>query len=452
VPANLTQALLKHNQQVPRYTSYPTANHFSEALGSGEATVWLSEIDEAKPLSLYFHVPFCKEICWYCGCHTKASKQYTPVSDFLTYLKKEVTLVAGKLGAKRAVAHIHFGGGSPSYMSPEDFAALMNHVSAHFLINPDAEIAIEIDPRELTELKVAAYRKAGVTRVSLGVQDFHKNVQLAINRLQPLHMIYKAVQLLRDYGITQINMDLLYGLPKQTSTSIRENIEIALGLNPSRISLFGYAHVPWMKKHMRLIDESTLPGGTARLEQFAAAAEALADKGYIQIGLDHFVKPDDPMAIALNELTLARNFQGYSTDSASVMIGFGPSAISDLQDGYLQNTLANHAYYAALDDGIIPTAKGIRVSPDDLVIRRLIEQLMCYMEIDLDSFAANEGLPLSQFAPAIEKLIPLIQDGLVTLEKSLIRINPETPQAVRLVCAAFDPYLSVSQKKHAQVA
>jgi len=452
LPANMTHALLKHNQQVPRYTSYPTANHFSEVVGAGDAAIWLSQIDSTEPLSLYLHIPFCKKICWYCGCHTKASKRYEPVRDYLSYLKKEISLVAPKLDGKRPVAHIHFGGGSPSYMSADDFNDILGHINRHFSVLEKAEIAIEVDPRELTEMKVAAYSQAGVNRVSLGVQDFHSDVQTAINRLQPLHMIYDAVALLRAYKINNINMDLLYGLPKQTTERVRENIKIALGLNPSRISLFGYAHVPWMKKHMGQIDETTLPDGAERLDQFAAAAETLLEKGYIQIGLDHFVKPDDPMAIALKNHTLTRNFQGYSTDNASTLIGFGTSAISDLPQGYLQNTLNNHAYFDALDADMLPTRKGVRVKPADFVTRRLIEQLMCYMEIDLEDFAKREGLPANHFTPVLEKLAPLHQDGLVEVSGMCVSINAEAPQVVRLVCAVFDPYLTVSQKKHAQVA
>jgi len=452
VQENLSQKLLNHNQQVPRYTSFPTANHFSEAVSEPDASKWLTALSEDTPLSIYFHIPFCKEICWYCGCHTKASKQYKPVTDFLAYLLKEVSHVAQLLENKRKVAHIHFGGGSPSYLSPDDFTRLIDHVTALFDLQKGAEIAIEVDPRELTELKVAAYHKAGVTRASLGVQDFHSDVQHAINRLQPVHTIYQAVQLLRDYGIDQINMDLLYGLPKQTAASIKRNIDMALGLNPSRISLFGYAHVPWMKKHMRLIDESTLPNGEDRLNQFAVAADALKNKGYVQIGLDHFVKPNDVMAQAFKARSLTRNFQGYSTDSAPAMIGFGPSAISDLPQGYVQNTLANHAYFSALDEGKLPTAKGVIVTKDDQMIRRLIAQLMCYMEVDIKAFEADEGLAPGHFSYANYALEPLAKDTLISYQKDKIRINPNAPQAVRLVCAAFDPYLNVSQKRHAQIA
>jgi oxygen-independent coproporphyrinogen-3 oxidase len=449
---DLASALLKHNHQVPRYTSYPTANHFSDSVSAKDYQGWLEAVPSGEALSLYFHIPFCKKICWYCGCHTKASEKYEPVAHYLAYLKKEIGLVAEMLGTKKSVAHIHFGGGSPSYINADDFTDFMEHVGQKFTILPDAEIAIEVDPRELTELKVAAYRKVGVSRVSLGVQDFHRNVQAAINRVQPLPLIYDAVNLLREYGIEHINMDLLYGLPDQTVESISQNIDIAAGLNPYRISLFGYAHVPWMKKHMRLIDEAALPDGAERLNQFNAAATGLIDKGYVQVGLDHFVRVNDPMAEALADRTLTRNFQGYSTDGAQTLLAFGTSAIGDLPNGYVQNTVSNHAYYAALDAGELPIAKGNAVMPKELVTRRLIEQLMCYLEIDLKGFCAKENLSDDHFAPALDSLKPLIEDGLVELQGNVVRVPKAMPQAVRLVCAAFDPYFVVSTKKHAQVA
>lgn len=445
-------ALLKYNQKVPRYTSYPTANHFSNTVTHKHYAKWLSDIEDGEGLSLYFHIPFCKKMCWYCGCHTKATRQYDSVSHYLAYLKKEVELVSARLGSKNTVQHIHFGGGSPSYIAADHFANFLEHVRSCFRVSSEAEIAVELDPRETTELKVAAYAQSGVNRVSLGVQDFHKEVQTAINRVQPIHQIFDVIQLLDQYGIQEVNLDLLYGLPNQTIASIEENISIATGLNPSRISLFGYAHVPWLKKHMRLMDETLLPDSMERLEQFAIASHALSTKGYVGVGLDHFVRPDDPMAVALKERTLSRNFQGYTTDSSRNLIGFGTSAISDLAPGYAQNTLENRAYFAALDEGLLPTARGTEVTRDDKIVRRLISELMCYMDLDLKAFAAKEAIDMLAFEPAIEKLDKLIADQLVSYENGRIQINPDTPQAVRIVCSAFDPQLSISKQRHAQVA
>jgi len=449
---DITKALLKHNRPVPRYTSYPTAPHFSGKIDAGVAAQWLAETPADQPLSLYFHIPFCKKLCWYCGCNTKATLKYDPVRQYLEYLKKEVSLVAGMMAGKRHVSHIHFGGGSPSYIRPNDFAGFMDHVRTQFDVLSDADIAIEIDPRELTAPKVVAYKKAGVTRASLGVQDFHEDVQTAINRVQPLHNVVDGVKLLHNYGINQINMDLLYGLPLQTTESISRNIDIAVGLVPQRISLFGYAHVPWMKKHMRLIPTNSLPSGEDRIDQFEIARTALEKKGYVQVGLDHFVRPDDAMAIALKQQTLKRNFQGYSTDCAPVLVGFGASAISAVQQGYYQNTADVKGYSAALDNEHLPIIKGIELREDDRVRRALIEHLMCYMKIDLEEFCHLHKISPAMFAPALQQLSELEQAGLVKVDNLTISTMPGAAQAVRLICAAFDSYLAPEKGKHSQVA
>ncbi|SDE01300.1 oxygen-independent coproporphyrinogen III oxidase [Kordiimonas lacus] len=448
----LQESLLKRNRQVPRYTSYPTAPHFSEAVTGSTVAGWLEALDSDADLSLYFHIPFCRKMCWYCGCNTKATKRYSPVDRYLDYLFKEIEMVSGRLSGDQTVRHIHFGGGSPSMLKPTDFERLMATIRSHFSLAKDAEIAIELDPREITEAKVAAYALAGVTRASLGVQDFHEDVQVAINRRQPFHVIYDAVNLLKAYGIKSINMDLLYGLPHQTEDLLKENVDFASALGADRISLFGYAHVPWMKKHMRLIDEGTLPDGPARLKQFDAAKHHLEHRGYVAVGLDHFVLPRDSMAKALEAGTLKRNFQGYTTDAASTLIGFGASAISSLPQGYAQNTPATHSYFAMLDAGDLPTAKGKAISDDDRIRRQIIEHLMCYFELDLISFCEENGVDIGLFDEAIERLQGLKGEGLVSLNQGMIRIPREAQQAVRLVCAAFDSYLTDSPKRHAQVA
>ena len=284
------------------------------------------------------------------------------------------------------------------------------------------------------------------------MQDFHAHVQEAIGRVQPFHVIYDAVRLLRDYGIHQINMDLLYGLPHQTTEIIEKNIDYAAALNPGRIALFGYAHVPWMKKHMRLINEDELPNGAERLQQFDAAALRLADRGYRAIGLDHFVLGQDPMAKALDDKRLKRNFQGYTTDAADALIGFGPSAISALPQGYAQNTLANHDYAAALVAGELPIIKGRALTADDHLRRDLIETLMCYFTIDIEAFCRAHDVASDYFDDAFPRLETLQADGLVALDGRKITVPEEVRQAVRLVCAAFDAYLDVSTKRHAQVA
>ena len=450
--AMLQDALLKHNQQVPRYTSYPTAPHFSSAVGSARYASWLDDIADGSSLSLYFHIPYCRKLCWYCGCHTKATKQYRPVETYLDYLLKEIDLVRARLSGGQRVKHIHFGGGSPSILSPEDFAKIMDTLRSQFDIARNAEIAIELDPREASEAKIASYAKWGVNRVSLGVQDFHEKVQDAINRRQRFHTVYDTVQTLRDYGITSINMDLLYGLPHQTAAMVTENVDFAVALNPSRIALFGYAHVPWMKKHMRLIDETALPDSPERLAQFDAAETRLAKRGYTAIGLDHFVRAHDPMLKALNDRTLRRNFQGYTTDGADALIGFGVSSISSLPQGYVQNTAVNADYFTALDAGRLPATKGKALSNDDQLRRAIIDHLMCYFELDLGAFCAEHDIDIDYFEEAAPLLDELRSDGLIRVDGAMIKVPPSARQAVRLVCSAFDTYLQGGKQRHAQVA
>lgn len=448
----LREALLGENRQVPRYTSYPTAPHFKENMSDDGVSVWLRELPENGRLSLYFHIPYCRTLCWYCGCHTRATKRYNLISEYLDILSREIDLIASKLDKRLPVDHIHFGGGSPSMISSEDFADLMAVIRAYFNVTKDAEIAIELDPREVTEAKVAAYALAGVNRASLGVQDFHIEVQTAINRRQPFHVVYNAVNLLRSYGISRINMDFLYGLPHQTVGHVVENLNFASTLAPSRISLFGYAHVPWMKKHMRLIDEGSLPDAAERLTQFDAATDKLHKLGFKPIGLDHFVRADDPMAISEEERTLRRNFQGYTTDAADALIGFGPSAISAFPQGYCQNTTIAKNYEEAVCDGSLPVNRGLTLSEDDRIRAALIEKLMCYFEIDLQEFCKGLGINTDYFNDAMDELADLQQKGLVEVENQAISIPKEARQAVRLVCAAFDNYLQENKNRHAQVA
>jgi len=460
------KSLLKHNKNTPRYTSYPTAPHFreiAELLSTGEPSYeeWLQKLDTQQPLSLYVHVPFCKKICWYCGCHTKATNKYSPVEQYLTYLKREISLVAKTIQNKHQTApivgHIHFGGGSPSYLSATDFNALMQHIKTCFSISPSAEIAIELDPREINEAKVASYKINGVNRVSLGVQDFHPNVQKAINRYQPFHTVYESLKLLKQYSIQSCNIDLLYGLPLQTPEMIAENIILATALQPNRISLFGYAHVPWMKKHMRLIDEATMADAEGRLEQFSVAQAALTQKGYRQIGLDHFVAENDPMAKAYDTGTLKRNFQGYSTDTATTLIGFGPSAISSLPATYAQNTPDNRLYYKMLDDGALPVAKQVALTEDDIVRRGIIEHIMCYgiynLSLHSAKFSASKkALAHTAFINAETQLEQLAIDNLITFSKEQQTLRVLIPQASRLAAAAFDAYLAPNVAQHTQVA
>src|SRR6478735_2794399 len=325
------------DERLPRYTSYPTAPHFTGEIGAESYGDWLRALRPGTKASLYLHVPFCRSMCWYCGCHTTVALRDQPIVDYLAVLRREIETVASQLQAPLHIHHIHFGGGTPTIVTPEDFLGLMALLRKHFAIQPQAEIAVEIDPRRLTAAMMETLGIAGVNRASLGVQSFDPPVQKAINRIQSVEQTAAVVAGLRASGISGVNFDLIYGLPKQTVRSCIETVERCVELRPERFSVFGYAHVPEFKKHQRRIDEKDLPDGLERREQAEAIAQALVAAGYIRIGLDHFALQDDTMGQARAERALRRNFQGYTTDGAETLIGFGASAIGRLENGYVQN-------------------------------------------------------------------------------------------------------------------
>ena len=441
----------KYDLRVPRYTSYPTAPHFHPGVGAETYGRWLGELDPATELSLYLHIAYCAEMCWFCGFHTKITKRYTPVAAYLEALFGEIALVADALPGRMPARHIHFGGGSPTILSAEDFVRIIATLRERFLVKPDAEIAVELDPRTADEAYVAAMARAGVTRASIGVQDFDPKVQQAINRIQPYEVTERVIGWLRQYGVPEINMDLVYGLPHQTVTGLLSTIDRAVGFRPRRIALFGYAHVPWMKKHQRLIPEETLPDTETRWRQYEEGCRRLAEEhGYVQIGLDHFAAPDDEMAVALKARNLHRNFQGYTTDTASVLIGFGASGIGSLPQGYVANVGEIHFYQQAIAEGRLATQRGIAINDDDRLRRAIIERLMCDLAVDLDAVAARFGQDGGQFAEELASLAPMQADGLVNVEGRRITVTEDGRTLVRAACAAFDRYLRRGEQRHSK--
>jgi oxygen-independent coproporphyrinogen-3 oxidase len=437
------ELLAKYDRPVPRYTSYPTAPHFHVGIGSDDYRSWLAELPSDARLSLYLHVPFCQELCWYCGCHTTVARRYQPVAEYQSLLLDELNLVYEALGGRRPVGHIHFGGGTPTMLAPDDLRDLGERLHDQFEVLADAEFAVEIDPRRLTRETVAALAAIGVNRASLGVQDVNPEVQRAINRWQPFAVVERAVDWLRAAGILGINFDLMYGLPQQTTDLVRASVDAALTLRPARLALFGYAHVPWMKRHQRLIDEASLPAGGERAAQFEVAATRLRQAGYVAIGIDHFALPDDSLAVALKEHRLHRNFQGYTTDDAAALLGFGASAIGGLPQGYVQNAVPLPQYREAIREGRLATARGIRLTEEDRRRRAIIERLMCDFVVDLNGSA-------SELAAELEALGPFQADGLLALEDRLIRIKPEGRPLVRAICAVFDAYLERNLARHSR--
>ena len=337
-------AAIYGEERLPRYTSYPTAPHFTSAIGPETYARWLAELPAGASASLYLHVPFCREMCWYCGCHTQIVRRDELIVGYQRTLLREIGLAAETIGRRIKVEHIHFGGGTPTIMAPEAFAELMAVMRQKFFVLPSAEIAVEIDPRTLTADMVEAMRLSGVNRASLGVQSFDPVVQRAINRVQSFEQTAAVVEMLRRAGIEGINFDLIYGLPHQTVASCLDTVRRSLALAPDRFSVFGYAHVPDFKKHQRMINAAVLPDGLARHDQACAIANALKEAGYVQIGLDHFARPGDSMAVAYEQRTLRRNFQGYTTDTSETLLGFGASAIGHLPQGYVQNEVQIGAY------------------------------------------------------------------------------------------------------------
>lgn len=429
------------NRSVPRYTSYPTAPHFAPAVTSATCREWLSDIPDETALSLYFHVPFCRQLCAYCGCTTKATLKDEPIVAYIDMLRRELAMVARIVGP-RHVNHIHWGGGTPNLVPTDLFAEVVDDIDRYFTIVDGAEHAIEIDPRSFSMADAHAFARSGVNRASLGVQDFDARVQDVIGRVQPFGIVEAAVTALREAGITAINFDLIYGLPDQTQDSIRQTAKLTGDLAPSRIALFGYAHVPWFKGHQRLIEEGRLPDQTQRLELARAAREVIDSYGYDSIGIDHFARPEDDLAVAARTGQLHRNFQGYTTDDASALIGLGASSIGKLPQGYVQNVPDVGNWSRAIADGVLATHRGKELSLDDRFRAAIIERILCDFSADLAAICRAHAMLPSVLNRAREALKPFIDSGFVVWnDQQRLAITEHQPQLARVVAAAFDSYL-----------
>lgn len=454
-PLDTARLLARYGRPVPRYTSYPTAPHFTPEVTGETYAAWLAAVPAEAAVSVYVHVPFCAELCLYCGCQTAVVRNATPVTAYAERLEEEIARVRARLPGRLTLKHLHFGGGTPTMLADADFARVMGALRRAFDFAPDAEIAIEIDPRTMDAAKVAVLAREGFNRASLGVQDFEEKVQAAIGRHQSQAQTQAVADALRAAGITALNLDLMYGLPHQTAQSLTHTVEAALGLAPDRIAVFGYAHVPWMKKHQTLIPEADLPGLEARLEQAALVADLLTARGYRAVGLDHFARACDPMAQRAAAGTLKRNFQGYTTDDAPVLLGFGASSIGALPQGYVQNVAATAQWHQAMELGGLPIARGIALAGEDRLRRAVIERLMCDLRVDLADLAAAHGATIDLFAPELEALEPLIADGLATRRGSVVEVPERARAFTRVVCAVFDPRLHAARaqepekKRHA---
>jgi oxygen-independent coproporphyrinogen III oxidase len=437
-------------EKLPRYTSYPTAPQFSDAIGHEAYGRWLGTLPRETTASLYLHIPFCRAMCWYCGCHTTITRRDAPIVDYLAVLRREIDLVAERLGAPLRISHVHFGGGTPTIMKPAEFIALIELMRRRFSFDGDAEIAVEIDPRTLTPAMIAALGEAGATRASLGVQSFDPAVQRAINRIQTFEQTAHAVTGLRGAGVQGINFDLIYGLPHQTVESCTGTVRQCLELRPDRFSVFGYAHVPGFKKHQRKIDEAMLPDSAARYAQAEAVAGALTEAGYRRIGLDHYALPDDSMTQAQDKGVLHRNFQGYTTDPSDDLIGFGASAIGRLAGGYVQNEVVLGPYAERIARGEFATAKGYALTADDRLRATLIERIMCDFQVDVGQVCRQYGARPEAILHPNVRLRTLEKDGIVRIDGHMLSVNDDTRFLVRSVASAFDAYLEASSRAHSR--
>lgn len=437
--------LLRYAEQPsPRYTSYPTAPHFTEAVDAGTVRTWLADLPADATLSLYLHIPFCREICRYCGCHTYATRRDEPIASYTDTMAKEIALVAAATPARR-VTHIAWGGGTPNILRSSQFRTLCARLRERFDLSGLIEHAVEIDPRLLTADMAHVLGEEGVTRASLGVQDVNPHVQAAIGRIQCDKLVRNAVQMLRAAGVGAVSIDLMYGLPLQTVEDVRRSARVAAALAPDRLATFGYAHVPWFKKRQRLIDEADLPGTEMRFAQAAALREELEASGFVALGFDHFARSDDPLAKAAKAHAMKRSFQGFSCDTADALVGLGASAISTYPQGYAQNAPEPGAWSRAIDAGHLATARGVALNDDDRTRRAIIDRLLCDFAVDLAPFGGAQ-----RFSDALGRCGQLVRDGLAQLDGDRVVVTPRGRPFARLVAEAFDAYRADGAARHSR--
>ena len=444
-PLTPSQRIAYATARLPRYTSYPTALQFG-ALDSATFQEWLSETGPDDRLSLYVHIPFCKTLCWYCGCHTGVTRSRTRIARYAQALARESELLARALPPSAGVEHLHFGGGSPDALGAEDLARLLGTLRAQFDLRPGAEIAAELDPRNLDRATVSALAQGGLTRASLGVQDIAPEVQALIGRVQPEDLVVASIDRLRDAGVGAINLDIMYGLPGQSIAHVEATARFVAAQGAARVAAFGYAHVPWMRRNQNAIDTALLPGAADRLRQADAIEATLLAEGYVTVGMDHFARPDDPLARAAATGTLRRNFQGYTTDEAPILLPLGASAIGRTPRGFAQNEPDERRWLAAVEAGRLATARGLAVTPDDRIRGALIETIMCAGAI------ARDAVPPGILAEVMPRLAGLMADGLVVDDGVRLSSTAEGIRLLRHFAACFDAYLPTAGGRHSAAA
>ena len=433
---------------VPRYTSYPTAPHFNESIGAEAYSDGLGRLGAANRLSLYAHIPYCDRLCWFCACHTKQTLRYEPVEAYLKGLHAEIAAIGRRVSREAPVTALHFGGGSPTLLRPEDMLALKHCLAESFAFSPEAEISVEMDPNDLDDARHDALAAIGMTRASLGIQDFDPKVQTAINRIQTFEQTRGVVEAARARGVRSVNCDILYGLPHQTMETLAETVRAVISLAPDRIALFGYAHVPWMKKHQTMIDEVVLPGVVARFNQMAKAAGMLLAAGYEAVGIDHFALPADRLAVAMRNGTLRRNFQGYTDDQADALIGLGASAIGQLPEGYFQNMPATGEYLRRVEEGGVAVVRGYALTEEDRARAFVIERVMCDFGFSFADLAARYPAFAATIRTEACHFAATDKDGLCRIEGDRFLLTAAGRPFARTVAAVFDAHLSSGRGRH----
>nr|WP_321251201.1 oxygen-independent coproporphyrinogen III oxidase [uncultured Ruegeria sp.] len=425
--------------KVPRYTSYPTAPHFSNDVGSGMFGDWISSIQPGSAVSLYIHVPFCRRLCWFCACRTQGTQTDNPVIAYVDVLKAELDLLAARLPKGVTLSRLHWGGGTPTLLN----ADLMRDLAARILdivpLGPDAEFSVEIDPNEIDEARLDALAEGGMNRASIGVQDFDDEIQKTIGRIQSYDTTRKAIDMIRARGITSLNADILYGLPHQTKTRMTESVQKLLSLSPDRVALYGYAHVPWMAKRQQLIPSDALPTPEQRLDLFDTARRLFMWDDYAEIGIDHFATQDDGLTRALQTGKLKRNFQGYTDDQAEVLIGVGASSISKFPQGYAQNAPATSVHTKAIRNGQFSTSRGHLFKGQDILRARLIEALMCDFRIDSAEILRDHDISAGELQDMFNTANDAF-DGLLQVTGDGLFIPPEARALTRMIARSFDAY------------
>ncbi|MFZ5509203.1 MAG: oxygen-independent coproporphyrinogen III oxidase [Pseudomonadota bacterium] len=445
------QLIRRFDVSGPRYTSYPTADRFVEAFNADAYRLWLGKRTVggiSRPLSLYVHIPFCNTICYYCACNKIITKDHGRSAKYLKYLDKEIAMQAGFLEGSHDVIQLHWGGGTPTFLAHDEMRRLMGSITEHFRLLPNGEYSIEVDPRKVDRETVALLGELGFNRMSVGVQDFDPAVQRAVNRVQSIDETENVVRAARESGFKSVSMDLIYGLPKQNVMSFNRTLEEVIRISPDRLSIYNYAHLPGLFKPQRRINEAELPSAEAKLQILSLAIRKLTEAGYVYIGMDHFAKPDDELAVAQRQGRLHRNFQGYSTYADCDLMAFGVSAISKVGPTYCQNYRTLDEYYDRLDNGTLPVMRGIELTPDDLLRRSIIQALMCHFEVSIEGLEIAHVISFKDyFAAEIADLREMADAGLLKIDDKWISVLPRGRMLVRAIAMVFDRYLRADRER-----